>query len=59
MQKDKVEKETLPELEEFFLIETFGPWILEKDFKTIQVFCLAKGIINKWKEVKAKNGQNK
>jgi len=43
----------MPEIEEFFLIETFGPWVLEKDYKTIQIFCLAKSIMERGKEYKA------
>lgn len=44
----------MPEVEEFFLIETFGPWILDRDYKTIQVFLFAKDIVNKYKEVQIK-----
>ena len=59
MQKKDSFDDIIPELEEFFLIESFGEWILKKDIKTIQICCLAKNIIEKYKEVKGKDGKNK
>ncbi len=56
--KSEIYNSDIQELEDFFLIEKFrGEWILARSFFVIQIFIVAKDIIDEYKRYKELNSR--